>query len=165
MSERDTNNLSINTTAHNSNQTYQLNPNSSKNSNPKKMDMPSKETLGLPIFVSGNGETITNTHLAQPTSNNSTLPFTSSAPSSSTVSYTAPTRRESILSPKRLSMAFDFAVTSLDSIYKQAQTLLNEEAPPRNTAPRTDDLESGGAGYGGQERRFGDEEAYKDWLD
>lgn len=73
-------------------------------------------------------------------------------------------RRESILSPKRLSQAFDFAVTSavnsVDGLYKQAQALL-EDQPPRNHAQRND-LESGGAQ---EERKFGEESSYNDWLD
>lgn len=103
----------------------------------KKMnDVLSKECVGLPVFISS-GETITSDNTSGTSS-----------------------RRESMLSPKRLSMAFDFAITSLDSIYKHAQTLLTED-PPRNQ-PRRDDLESGGLAEG--ERRFG-EESYRDWLD
>lgn len=112
--------------------------------NPKvDIDILSKETIGLPVFISDQGQTVTSdsTEGGRETSS----------------------RRGSILSSKRLSKVFDLAITSLDNLcvqtIKHAQTLLADDTPRR--VPRPNDLESGRWDNG----RFAEEETYKDWLD
>lgn len=113
-------------------------------------DALSKETVGLPVFITSNQ------------SQAGTI-VTSDNPTSPTL---ASNRRESVLSTKRLSQALDFAISSLDTLrkqaQKQAQSLLQDEPEPPRWQPTNDDLESGGMSG----RRFGEgNDAYKEWLD
>lgn len=125
-------------------QTTAQTPPQPKKKNKMDNDALSKETVGLPVFITSNqsqaGTVVT--------SDNPTSPSMSG------------NRRESVLSTKRLSQALDFAIASLDTLRKQAQNLLQDE-PPRYQ-PTNDDLESGGLSG----RRFGEgADGYKEWLD
>lgn len=128
----------------------------------KKMDILAKECVGLRVFIVPNtGETVTSDKIERRGSANANKSSNSNVDTPSSTPE-ASERRESIISPKRLSQALDFAMVQFDSLYKQAQGLLGEERPPLGEGRH--DLESGGQFQDQGEGRFG-EKSYKDWLD
>ncbi|KAF1346709.1 hypothetical protein BDV97DRAFT_357619 [Delphinella strobiligena] len=109
----------------------------------KQMDILAKECVGLSVFIMPNtGETVTSDKIERQGPANANQSSNSNVDTPSSISV-ASERRNSILSPKRLSQALDFAMVQFDSLYKQAQGLLGEERPLHGEGMRHD-LESGG---------------------
>lgn len=115
------------------------------------LDTISKETIGLPVFIS-QGTTIS--------SSTSSLPTLSSPASPNFARSTSTSSRPaSLLANKRVSAALDFALASWDAAVKTAETLLKDDLPPAQY--RHNDLESGGQGMG----KYGTGKGVEDWLD
>jgi hypothetical protein len=108
----------------------------------------SKESYGLPVFISSS----TASTMTPGTLISSTSPTTSERRESilspkriSQAIEATPKRISQALDPKRVSQALDYAVTSWETFCKQATNLLVEEIAPEGVeSQRHSDLESGG---------------------
>lgn len=132
------------------------------NYSPAAMDTLSKETLGLPVFISAaSGSTITSSEAdmlshaascqaqAQTQGSGNSSGSGSKSRVGSVVALSRPTSLLSPLATKRFSQALDFALAKFDELCESAQTLLMEDGgATTGSGPRLDDLESGGLAAG-----------------